>query len=60
MSEPIDTNPAATASMSLAVQRKSVIAEGITLFELAYPDGRELPPFDAGAHIALTLSLIHI
>jgi phthalate 4,5-dioxygenase reductase subunit len=49
-----DGNAAATASMRLAVRRKSAIAEGITLFELAYPDGRELPPFDAGAHIALT------
>jgi phthalate 4,5-dioxygenase reductase subunit len=58
MSELIDTsaagNAAGTASMTLTVQRKSTIAEGITLFELAYPDGRELPPFEAGAHIALT------
>jgi phthalate 4,5-dioxygenase reductase subunit len=49
-----DGNAAAAASMILTVQRKSAIAAGITLFELAYPDGRDLPPFDAGAHIALT------
>ena len=58
MSELIDTsaagNAAASTSMTLTVRRKSTIAEGITLFELAYPDGRELPPFEAGAHIALT------
>jgi phthalate 4,5-dioxygenase reductase subunit len=58
MNELIDTsadgNAAAAASMNLTVRRKSAIADGITLFELAYPDGRELPPFDAGAHIALT------
>ena len=49
-----DANPAASASMALTVRRKSAIAQGITQFELAYPDGRELPAFDAGAHIAVT------
>jgi phthalate 4,5-dioxygenase reductase subunit len=58
MSEMIDTsadgNAATAASMTLTVRRKSTIAEGITLFELADPDGGELPAFEAGAHIALT------
>jgi phthalate 4,5-dioxygenase reductase subunit len=47
-------NQANQSSMQLTVQRKTEIAQGITLFELAAPDQRELPAFDAGAHIAVT------
>lgn len=37
--------------MSLRVTRAEPIAEGIHLFEFRRPDGGELPPFTAGAHI---------
>jgi phthalate 4,5-dioxygenase reductase subunit len=42
------------ATLTLTVRDKKDIAQGITLFELAAPDAGELPPFDAGAHIAVT------
>jgi phthalate 4,5-dioxygenase reductase subunit len=58
LSELIDTladgHAAAAPSLTLTVQRKTDIAQGITLFELADPQQRELPAFDAGAHIAVT------
>ncbi|MFZ3289885.1 MAG: PDR/VanB family oxidoreductase [Telluria sp.] len=53
MNQAIGTGASATF-MLLTVQRKSEIAQGVTLFELAYDDRRELPPFEAGAHIAVT------
>lgn len=51
----IDTGDlSASATLSLIVRRKSVIARDITQFELAAADGSELPPFSAGSHIAIT------
>lgn len=41
-------------AMALRVTRKEEIVEGIYLFELRDRDGADLPPFTAGAHIALT------
>lgn len=35
------------------VTRKEIIARDVYLFELRYPLGAALPPFDAGSHIAL-------
>lgn len=40
-----------TPDMALRVTRAEPIAEGIHLFEFRRPDGGELPPFTAGAHI---------
>ena len=37
----------------LRVSRKQSIATDITLFELAHPEGQELPAFTAGAHITV-------
>lgn len=37
----------------LRVTRKQSIATDITLFELAHPEGQELPAFTAGAHITV-------
>jgi phthalate 4,5-dioxygenase reductase subunit len=42
-------------TMTLHVARKDEIAQEISSFELRDPSGAELPPFDAGAHIALHL-----
>lgn len=39
------------STMTLRVARRRVEAEGIVSFELANPDGRDLPAFSAGAHI---------
>jgi len=41
------------AMMPLRVMRADKIAHGIHLFELRDDAGRELPPFTAGAHIAI-------
>lgn len=38
----------------LTVRRKSEIADGVFLFELAAGDGGALPPFTPGAHITVT------
>jgi phthalate 4,5-dioxygenase reductase subunit len=56
MNAPSDSIPGqgAATNLTLTVRRKQQIAQGITLFELAAPDGSELPAFDAGAHIAVT------
>ncbi len=43
----------APGTMTLQVTRKDEIARGIDLFELRRPDGGELPPFTAGAHVAI-------
>ena len=40
-------------AMSLRIAHKQEIAQGITLFELRAGDGAALPPFTAGAHVAL-------
>ena len=40
--------------LSLKVRRKSEIAEGVFLFELAADDGGELPAFTPGSHITVT------
>ena len=37
----------------LRIQRKTCVAEHIYLFELVSPEGGELPPFEAGAHVTL-------
>ncbi|GAB3626199.1 PDR/VanB family oxidoreductase [Pandoraea terrae] len=39
------------STLTVQVARRCIEAEGIVSFELASPDGRELPAFDAGAHI---------
>lgn len=39
--------------MSLSVTRAEPAARGIQCFELRHPDGAELPPFTAGAHVAV-------
>jgi phthalate 4,5-dioxygenase reductase component len=41
--------------LTLKVRHKSEIADGVFLFELAAPDGSELPPFTAGSHITVTV-----
>lgn len=41
--------------MPLRVTRAEAAAEGIHLFELRDPAGAALPPFTAGAHLAITL-----
>ena len=46
--------PALTPTLTLTVSSKREIAHGITLFELAAADGGALPPFEAGAHLAVT------
>lgn len=40
-------------TMSLRIASKWEIAQGIYLFELRHGDGADLPPFSAGAHVAL-------
>jgi phthalate 4,5-dioxygenase reductase subunit len=40
-------------AMSLRVENAAAIAEDIHMFELRHPDGTELPPFTAGAHLSL-------
>ena len=40
--------------LTLNVRRKSEIADGVFLFELAAQDGGELPPFTPGSHITVT------
>jgi len=37
----------------LSIAVKKPLAEGIWLFELTAPDGGELPPFEAGAHVTV-------
>ena len=39
--------------LTLEVRKKSEIADGVFLFELAAPDGGELPAFTAGSHITV-------
>ncbi|MDR3101113.1 MAG: PDR/VanB family oxidoreductase [Paraburkholderia sp.] len=39
------------STLTLRVVRRRIEAEDIVSFEFASPDGRELPAFDAGAHI---------
>src|SRR5579863_8920106 len=43
-----------TRELTLSVRRRSEIADGVFLFELAAPDGGELPAFTAGSHITVT------
>ncbi|MFM8769663.1 MAG: PDR/VanB family oxidoreductase [Rubrivivax sp.] len=45
--------PQDPASLSLRVTRAEMIARDIRLFELCAPDGTELPPFTAGAHLRM-------
>jgi len=37
----------------LRIAAKKALAEGIWLFELTAPDGGDLPPFEAGAHVTV-------
>ena len=39
--------------MTLRLTRAEPIAQGIHLFEFRHPDGQDLPPFTAGAHVTL-------
>jgi len=41
--------------MQLVIRSRTVAADDIVALELAAPDGEALPPFEAGAHIDLTL-----
>ena len=41
------------ALLTLRVARSEPAADGIQLFELRHPDGAELPPFAAGAHVGV-------
>jgi phthalate 4,5-dioxygenase reductase component len=43
-----------TRELTLTVRRKSEIADGVFLFELAARDGGDLPPFTPGSHITVT------
>jgi phthalate 4,5-dioxygenase reductase component len=43
-----------TRELTLSVRRRSEIADGVFLFELAAPDGGELPAFTAGSHVTVT------
>jgi phthalate 4,5-dioxygenase reductase subunit len=45
--------PEQPPAMALRVTRNDKIADGIHLFELRGADGQQLPPFSAGAHIAI-------
>src|SRR5215471_13546737 len=40
-------------NMPLRVTRNDRIADGINLLEFRHPDGKQLPEFSAGAHIAV-------
>ena len=42
-----------TSLMTLRVERAEPAARGIQRFELRHPDGVELPPFTAGAHVRI-------
>src|SRR5215472_13544593 len=42
--------------MLLRIQSITYLAERINGYELAEPDGRDLPPFEAGAHISVRVS----
>lgn len=54
---PASTKPILTnAAMRLQLRAVRLEAEGICSFELADPSGKELPPFEAGAHIDVYLS----
>lgn len=44
-----------TTSLPLRVARAEEIAQDIHLFEFHHPDGRDLPEFTAGAHVAIRL-----
>lgn len=52
-----ETRPAVSADdwIEVIVHRKHPVAEDIAAFELRRPDGGELPPFTAGAHIDVVL-----
>jgi len=43
--------------MQLRVESIQAEAAGIRSFTLAHPDGKRLPPFQAGAHVAVTIEL---
>jgi reductive dehalogenase len=38
------------------LKRREEMAEGIARFELVAPEGRELPPFEAGAHVDVVIA----
>jgi len=41
--------------IKVRVASRAQAAEGIVRLDLVCPDGRDLPPFDAGAHVDLFL-----
>ena len=45
--------PAEPDFFNVRVARKQALAGGIYLFELRHPDGGDLPPFTAGAHLTV-------
>jgi len=51
---------AAPAPMRLVVLRKKTEADGICSFELASPDGAELPAYSAGAHVEIVTPGGHV
>ncbi|BBQ00596.1 vanillate O-demethylase oxidoreductase [Burkholderia sp. SFA1] len=48
------------STMTVRVARRTIEADGIVSFELASPDGRDLPAFDAGSHIDVHLPAGHV
>lgn len=42
-------------SLQVRVARKEMVAQDIARFELVDPSGAALPPFEAGAHIDVTV-----
>ncbi|MEJ7928610.1 4Fe-4S dicluster domain-containing protein [Ramlibacter sp. AN1015] len=40
----------------VVLHRREEMAEGVARYEFVAPDGRELPPFDAGAHIDVVIA----
>ncbi|MBL8324999.1 MAG: 4Fe-4S dicluster domain-containing protein [Rubrivivax sp.] len=40
----------------VVLKRRTEMAEGVARFEFAAPDGRTLPPFEAGAHVDVVIA----
>ena len=52
---PVREVSASSGRLAVRVTRKRLVAEGIVLLDLADPDGRHLPPFEAGSHVDVYL-----
>ncbi|WP_106305688.1 PDR/VanB family oxidoreductase [Paraburkholderia sp. BL18I3N2] len=48
------------STMTVRVARRNIEADGIVSFELASPDGCDLPAFDAGSHVDVHLPTGHV